>query len=99
MALPRAYATKGDANSTANLAYGMVYGMQKTTVYVPPEVKRALGRLASARGTSEAELIREALRNIVAEAPAPRPRLPLIESGKPMLAESLDEALQGFGSP
>ncbi len=67
--------------------------MQKTTVYVPPEVKRALGRLASARGTSEAELIREALRNIVAE------RLPLIESGKPLLAERLDEALEGFGRP
>ncbi len=78
--------------------YGNVYGMEKTTVYVPPEVKRALGRLASVRGTSEAELIREALRRIVAEAPAPRPRLPLIESGKPMLAERLDEALEGFGS-
>jgi Arc/MetJ-type ribon-helix-helix transcriptional regulator len=76
----------------------MLYGMNKTTVYVPPEVKRALGRLASARGTSEAELIREALRKIVDEAPAPRPRLPLIESGKPMLAESLDEALEGFGT-
>jgi hypothetical protein len=61
--------------------------MQKTTVYVPLEVKRALGRSARARDTSEAERIREALRNIVAEVPAPRPRLPLIESGKPLLAE------------
>ncbi|MFO1221970.1 MAG: CopG family transcriptional regulator [Burkholderiaceae bacterium] len=83
----------------AGLTYGILYGMEKTTVYVPPEVKRALGRLASARGTSEAELIREALRKIVAEAPAPRPRLPLIESGKRMLAERVDEALEGFGSP
>jgi len=73
--------------------------MDKTTVYLPPELKRALGRLASARGTSEAELIREALRNIVAGAPAPRPRLPLFHSGKPMLAKRLDEALQGFGRP
>ena len=78
--------------------YGILYGMEKTTVYVPLDVKRALGRLASARGTSEAELIREALRKIVAEAPAPRPRLPLFASGKPDLAERLDEALAGFGS-
>lgn len=79
--------------------YGILYGMEKTTVYVSLEVKRALGRLASARGTSQAELIREALHKIVAEAPAPRPRLPLIESGKPMLAERMDEALEGFGGP
>lgn len=77
--------------------YGILYGMEKTTVYVPSEVKRALGLLARARGTSEAELIREALRRIVAETPPPRPRLPLIQSGKPMLAERLDEALEGFG--
>jgi len=84
--------------ASGGAVYGVVYGMEKTTVYVPPEVKRALARLASARGTSEAELIREALRRIVAEAPAPRPRLPLIESGQPTLAERLDEALKGFGS-
>lgn len=73
--------------------------MQKTTVYVPPDVKRALGRLASERGTSEAELIREALSRMVAEAPSPRPRLPLMESGQPLLAERVDEALEGFGQP
>ncbi|MFO1219310.1 MAG: CopG family transcriptional regulator [Burkholderiaceae bacterium] len=72
--------------------------MQKTTVYVPPDVKQALGRLASASGTSEAELIREALRRMVAQAPAPRPRLPLLRSGKPTLAERVDEALAGFGT-
>ena len=96
-ALPRAKPTRRGA-APAAATYGIVYGMEKTTVYVPPELKRALGRLASARGTSEAELIREALRKIVAEAPAPRPRLPLIKSGKPMLAERLDESLEGFGS-
>jgi Ribbon-helix-helix protein, copG family len=73
--------------------------MKRTAVYLPPDIKRALGRLASARGISEARLIREAVRKIVVDAPAPRPRLPLIESGKPMLAERVDEALEGFGSP
>lgn len=74
-----------------------MYGMQKTTVYIPSEVKRALGRVAAARGVSEAELIREALRNLVSQAIPPRPRLPLFKSGKPELAETVDEALSGFG--
>jgi hypothetical protein len=74
-----------------------MYGMQKTTVYVPLEIKQALGRVASARGVSEAELIREALRALVSQAVPPRPRLPLFKSGQPRLAEAIDEALSGFG--
>ena len=74
-----------------------MYGMEKTTVYVPKEVKRALRELAAVRGVSEAELIREALRAITAKAVPPRPRLPLFKSGKPRLAERLDEAMKGFG--
>jgi len=74
-----------------------MYGMQKTTVYIPADLKLALGKLAAARGLSEAELIREALRTATAEAAPPRPRLPLFKSGKPRLAERVDEALAGFG--
>jgi hypothetical protein len=74
-----------------------MYGMQKTTVYLPDELKRALGRSAKARGISEAELIREALRNIMAELPPPSPRMPLFASGQPDLAERVDAALEGFG--
>ena len=77
--------------------YGMLYGMQKTTVYIPKEVKRALGRVAASRGVSEAELIRQALRALIAEDPHPRPRLPLFKSDKPRLAENIDDALSGFG--
>lgn len=40
----------------------MMYGMQKTTVYIPEDLKRTLELVAAARGVSEAELIREALR-------------------------------------
>ena len=74
-----------------------MYGMQKTTVYIPEDVKRTLSRVAAARGVSEAELIREALRALTAQATPPKPRLPLFKSGKPRLAEGVDEALAGFG--
>lgn len=71
--------------------------MQKTTVYLPRDVKKALGRAATSRGLSEAAFIRDALRAATARAAAPRPRLPLFKSGKPGLAESVDDALSGFG--
>ena len=77
--------------------YRMMYGMQKTTVYIPEDVKRALGRTAAARGVSEAELVREALRAFTSKTAPPHPRLPLFKSGKPRLAERIDEALLEFG--
>ena len=36
--------------------------MEKTTLYLPPELKAAIKRVASERGVSEAEVIRESLR-------------------------------------
>ena len=77
--------------------YGKLYGMQKTTVYIPSDIKSALGKLATARGLSEAEVIRQALRAVTAQIVPPRPRLPLFKSGKPRLAEQIDDALKGFG--
>ncbi len=74
-----------------------MYGMQKTTVYLPEELKRSLERVAVRRGISEAELIRDALRAATLEAAPPKPRLPLFESGVPDLAERVDEVLEGFG--
>lgn len=74
-----------------------MYGMQKTTVYLPDDLKRALGRSAAARGLSEAEFIREALRAMTAASLPPRPRLPLIASDVPDLAERVNTALDGFG--
>jgi Arc/MetJ-type ribon-helix-helix transcriptional regulator len=75
----------------------MVYGMYKTTVYLPDDLKRDLERVAATRGVSEAELIREAIRTLTRDSAAPRPRLPLFKSGKPGLAERVDHALKGFG--
>ena len=77
--------------------YGSMYGMQKTTVYLPDDVKRALTHTAATRGISEAELIREAIRQLTSRSVPPRPRLPLFKSGKPRLAERVDEVMTGFG--
>jgi hypothetical protein len=74
-----------------------MYGMKKTTVYIPDDVKRALQQAAVVRGVSEAELIREALCTLTSKTAPPRPRVPLFKSGKPRLAERVDEALSGFG--
>jgi hypothetical protein len=74
-----------------------MYGMKKTTVYLPENLKVALGRIAKEKGCSEAELIREAIRDLVRDTEPPRPRLPLFASGDPTLAERVDEELAGFG--
>lgn len=73
--------------------------MQKTTVYLPADLKRALERLARLEGRSEAELIREAVRKAVESRVPPQPRIPLVDRGlgDPDLARSVDDALGGFG--
>ncbi len=50
---------------------GTLYGMKKTTVYLDPDVDRALARLAAERHMSKAELIRAALRRAVEETQPP----------------------------
>ena len=77
--------------------YGSLYGMRKTTIYLPEGLKRELERAAAREGRSEADLIRGALERALAQAAPPRPRLPLFRSGDPTLAERLEEALSGFG--
>ncbi len=74
-----------------------MYGMKKTTVYLPEDLKSALGRVAERRGLSEAELIREAVRDLIRNSEAPRPRLPLFCSDDPTLARRFEEELRGFG--
>lgn len=71
--------------------------MQKTTVYLPDDLKAALERTAAATRRSEAELIREGIRLVTEKQAAPKPTLPLFASGDPELSRSVDEALAGFG--
>lgn len=77
--------------------YGTMGGMEKTTVYLPDDLKEGLRRAARASGRSEAELIREGIGLVTGAHRIAEPRLPLFESGQPELAESVDEALRGFG--
>jgi hypothetical protein len=71
--------------------------VDKTTVYLPKELKGALTQLSAVTGRSEADLIREALRTLTVGAERPSPRGALFASGDPSLSESVDEALAGFG--
>lgn len=75
----------------------MVYGMERTTVYLTEAQKRALGRAARATGRSEAELIREGVDSVTKGHRISEPTLPLFTSGTADLAERADELLEGFG--
>lgn len=77
--------------------YATMYGMQRTTVYLPEDLKRDLKRVAQERGRSEADLIRQGIRQVVDEHAPSRPRIPLFSSGNPTLAEKAEELLEGFG--
>lgn len=71
--------------------------MNKTTVYLPDDLKLALERVAVSTGRSEAEVIRQALAAAVTSSTPPRPKGALFASGDPALAESVESALAGFG--
>jgi hypothetical protein len=72
--------------------------MEKTSVYLPPELKKALKSLARQRNCSEAELLREAVSVLTQGIDAPAPRLPLFRTKGPSIAETIDDELsRGFG--
>jgi hypothetical protein len=69
--------------------------MDKTTVYLPAELKSAIKRVARQRGVSEAEVIRDSIQAAVGNE-RPRPRGGLFASGAPIAREA-DVHLAGFG--
>lgn len=69
--------------------------MDKTTVYLPLELKTALRRVARERGVSEAEVIRASIRREVGQD-RPRPQGGLF-SGTTPVAREVDAHLRGFG--
>lgn len=73
--------------------------MVKTTVYLPEDLKYALGRVAASRGASEAEVIRAAIQSLVDAEPQPRPRGALFDSRGAFddIDWSANDHLEGFG--
>jgi hypothetical protein len=69
--------------------------VDKTTIYLPDELKAAVKQAARRRGVSEAEVIRESIRASVGGTKrAPRGGL---YSGSEPIARRVDEFLDGFG--
>lgn len=73
-----------------------MYGMVKTTIYLPEALKRRIEDVARAEGRSEADVIRSAIDAGVAPVARPRPRA-LFNSGRGDLVERWDELMEGFG--
>ncbi|MCV7402191.1 ribbon-helix-helix protein, CopG family [Mycobacterium fragae] len=69
--------------------------MEKKTVYLPDELLAAVKRAAQQRGVSEAEVIRDSLRQTLGAAKPP-PRSGLYTASEP-IAGHVDELLDGFG--
>ncbi|HEY5842109.1 MAG TPA: CopG family transcriptional regulator [Mycobacterium sp.] len=69
--------------------------MEKTTVYLPRDLKAAVKHAAQQRGVSEADVIRESIRAGVGGT-KPRARGGLYSNSEP-IARRTDELLDGFG--
>lgn len=69
--------------------------MEKTTLYLPDDLKAAVKHSAAQQGLSEAEVIRRSIRQVVG-AGRPQPRGGLFSSGQPT-ARRAEELLAGFG--
>jgi plasmid stability protein len=72
--------------------------MERTTIYLDTALKRRLREVAAARRTTEASILREALRAYLAAESRPRVR-PVGASTDGGIAHRLDDALRelGFG--
>lgn len=69
--------------------------MIKTSVYLPEDLEARLDAEAAATGVSKAELIRRGIAMLLADSARPRQRraLPVFDSGRPMSAEAMDDAV------
>lgn len=77
--------------------YGMMYGMKKTTLYLPDDLKAEITCAAERAGMSEAELIRTCIRDGLRLLTPPQPTPGIFESDDPFMSQRVDELLEGFG--
>ena len=83
------------ATRTRKPTYGMLYGMHRTTIYLPDEMKARVAQMARIQRITEAEFIRSAVEKALER---PRPRGGLFHSGDPSWASTDEELLAtGFG--
>jgi predicted transcriptional regulator len=69
--------------------------MEKTTVYLPDDLRAQLKLAAKLRGVSEATVIRDAIRQAVSDdRPVPKGAL---FAGTEQIADRADDLLGGFG--
>ena len=76
----------------------MMYGVKRTTIYLPEEMKTAIEREAARLGVTEAEVIRGALTEHLGDREQRRLNLPLFPEGLGFdLAGRVEEFMEGFG--
>ena len=84
----------------ASLAYGTMYGVKRTTIYLTDAQKQKIEALAGQTTRTESDLIREGVdRMLEANRPRFRKPRPLFAFNDPVLddPDRVDEALKGFG--
>ena len=94
-------AARGPAQHAGMLAGDRWYTahVKKTSIYIDPEVDRALARRAAAQGTTKAAIIREALAQAGAAGALAKPRAAGVFDGPGDLSHDVDGHLArtGFG--
>jgi predicted transcriptional regulator len=71
--------------------------MKKTSIYLEPELDRALELLAERQGVTKAEAIRAALREAVTDVKRPRLTAIGVGRGPGDVGRNVDKYLDGFG--
>jgi hypothetical protein len=66
---------------STGVIYGILYGMKRTTVYLPDNLKAAVERMAARLSITEAEVIRRAVSEHLDDQGPPAPELPLFPDG------------------